>query len=62
MLVLVVDLDAAAGPEAAEGRDERPARAEGIDKVMNENKLDALVAPTTGPAWLIDFIKGAVTP
>jgi amidase len=33
-------------------------RAEGIDKVMNENKLDALVAPSGGPAWLIDFIKG----
>ena len=36
----------------------RLSRAEGIDKVMNDNKLDALVAPTGGPAWLIDFIKG----
>ena len=23
-----------------------------------EHRLDALVAPTTGPAWLTDFIKG----
>ena len=33
-------------------------RAEGIDKVMKEHKLDALVAPTGGPAWLTDFING----
>ena len=33
-------------------------RAEGIDKVLTENKLDALVAPTGQPAWLTDFIKG----
>lgn len=36
----------------------RLSRAEGIDKVLADNNLDALVAPTTGPAWLIDFIKG----
>lgn len=34
------------------------AREEGIDKVMKEHKLDALVAPTTGLAWLIDYING----
>jgi amidase len=33
-------------------------RVEGIDKLLTENKLDALVAPTGGPAWLTDFIKG----
>ena len=33
-------------------------RAEGIDKVLKEHRLDALVAPSGGPAWLIDFIKG----
>jgi len=33
-------------------------REEGIDKVLEEYKLDALVAPTGGPAWLIDFVKG----
>ena len=37
---------------------QRLSRAEGIDKVLAENNLDALVAPTTGPAWLVDFIKG----
>ena len=33
-------------------------RAEGIDKVLKEHKLDALVAPTGIPAWLTDFING----
>jgi amidase len=33
-------------------------RAEGIDKALTENKLDALVAPAGGPAWLTDLIKG----
>jgi len=36
----------------------RYARAEGIDQVMKEHQLDALVAPTGGPAWLTDFING----
>ena len=36
----------------------RMAREEGIDKVLAEHRLDALVAPSAGPAWLIDFIKG----
>jgi amidase len=36
----------------------RYARGEGIDQVMKEHKLDALVAPTGGPAWLTDFING----
>ncbi len=33
------------------------AREEGIDKVFAEHKLDALVAPTGGLAWLTDFIN-----
>jgi amidase len=33
-------------------------RAEGIDKALSDNQLDALVAPTGQPAWLTDFIKG----
>ncbi len=33
-------------------------RAEGIDKALADNQLDALVAPSGQPAWLIDFIKG----
>ncbi|MFD2368316.1 amidase [Pseudoduganella sp. GCM10020061] len=36
----------------------RYSRREGIDKVMKEHKLDALVAPTGGVAWLTDFING----
>jgi amidase len=36
----------------------RMSREEGIDKVLVEHRLDALVAPSAGPAWLIDFIKG----
>jgi len=36
----------------------RYSRAEGLDKVLAEYRLDALVAPTGGPAWLTDFIKG----
>jgi amidase len=34
------------------------ARTEGIDAVMDKNRLDALVAPTGGPAWLTDLITG----
>ncbi len=36
----------------------RLTRAEGIDFVMDKFKLDALVAPTGGPAWLTDLING----
>ncbi len=36
----------------------RYARAEGLDKVIAEFRLDALVAPTGGPAWLTDFVNG----
>jgi amidase len=32
--------------------------AEGIDRVMNASKLDALVAPTGAPAWLTDHVDG----
>ncbi|MCC6774669.1 MAG: amidase, partial [Gemmatimonadaceae bacterium] len=33
-------------------------RAEGIDQVMRAHRLDALVAPTGGPAWVIDLVNG----
>ncbi len=33
-------------------------RTEGLDFVMDKFKLDALVAPTAGPAWLTDLING----
>jgi amidase len=30
----------------------------GIDLVLQKNKLDALIAPTGGPAWLTDYVNG----
>ena len=35
----------------------RLARDQGIDKVMEEHRLDALVAPTTRAAWLTDLVN-----
>jgi amidase len=34
------------------------ARTEGIDAVMDKHKLDALVGPTGGPAWITDLVAG----
>jgi len=39
-------------------RNHRLARAEGIDAVLKQHRLDALVAPTTGPAHLTDIVYG----
>ena len=36
----------------------RLSRDEGIDAVMAEHSLDAIVAPTGGPAWTTDLING----
>ena len=36
----------------------RLSRDEGIDKVMNANNLDAIIAPAGGPAWKTDLING----
>jgi amidase len=33
-------------------------RENGIDKVMNSNKLDAIIAPTGSPAWKTDLLLG----
>jgi amidase len=33
-------------------------RTEGIDAVMDKNKLDAFVAPTEGAAWMTDLVDG----
>ncbi len=33
-------------------------REEGIDRVMDEHDLDAIVAPTGGPAWQTDHVNG----
>lgn len=42
----------------AAAKAKRMAGADGIDKVMKGNKLDALVAPTGGPAWTNDVVNG----
>jgi amidase len=36
----------------------RLSRSEGIDAVMDQFHLDAIMAPTAGPAWLTDFANG----
>jgi len=33
-------------------------REQGLDQLMNEHQLDALLAPTGELAWLTDFIRG----
>ncbi|MDQ0463569.1 amidase [Caulobacter ginsengisoli] len=47
-------------PDYIKARDEakRLAGPEGIDALLKADKLDALVAPTLGPAWLIDPVLG----
>jgi amidase len=34
------------------------ARTDGIDALMDQHHLDAIVAPTGGPAWLTDLVNG----
>lgn len=42
----------------ARTRARRIAREEGIDRLMNEHRLEAIVVITAGPAWLIDPVNG----
>jgi amidase len=37
---------------------QRLARQEGIDAIMEHYQLDALIVPTSSPAWCIDHING----
>jgi amidase len=39
-------------------KDHRLTRLEGIDALMEKNRLDALVGPTGGPAWVTDLVTG----
>lgn len=39
-------------------KNQRLSRKEGIDFVMDKNKLDALIAPTGGPPWPTDWVNG----
>jgi len=43
---------------AALARNRQMARALGIDATMTKYTLDALVAPTGGPAWITDLVNG----
>ncbi len=36
----------------------KSSRDDGIDKVMNENNLNAIISPTGGPAWKSDLTNG----
>ena len=50
-------LDEAAYRAAAD-KARRLAGPEGIDAALQKDRLDALIAPSTGPAWLIDPVNG----
>jgi amidase len=39
-------------------KNQRMSQKEGINFVMDKNKLDALIAPTGGPAWPTDWVNG----
>jgi amidase len=39
-------------------KNHRLARQEGIDIPMKKHRLDAIVVPTGGPAWMIDLVNG----
>jgi len=33
-------------------------REKGVDKLLKDHQPDALIAPTNGPAWMIDYVNG----
>jgi amidase len=39
-------------------KDHELSRAKGLDATLAKHKLDAIVAPTQGPPWLIDLVNG----
>jgi len=39
-------------------KDRRLSRREGIDAVIEKDHLDAIIAPTAGPAWTTDLLNG----
>ena len=43
---------------AALARNQRLSRSEGIDATLKQDGLEAIVAPTNGPAWTTDLING----
>ncbi len=51
------DLDSEEYKEALE-KMLKGCREDGIDKVMEDHELDAIIAPTGGPAWKTDHVNG----
>ena len=45
-------------PRGAHAVARRLSRAAGIDRVMDSGDLDAILAPTGGPAWVTDLVNG----
>jgi amidase len=43
---------------SARERSRRMAGPDGIDAALSANRLDALIAPSNGPAWAIDLVNG----
>src|SRR5256714_1133096 len=39
-------------------QDQKMSRTDGIDATMDKNNLDAIIAPTGGPAWVTDLVNG----
>ena len=39
-------------------KNHRLTRKEGIDAVMRKHRLDAIVVPSGGPAWMVDLVNG----
>jgi amidase len=39
-------------------KNHRVSREEGIDRVVRQHRLSAILAPTGGPAWTIDLVNG----
>jgi len=39
-------------------KNRRLSRIQGIDAVINKDRLDAIVAPTGGPSWTTDLVNG----
>ena len=42
----------------AKAKAARLSRTEGLDRVFTTKKVDALLAPSGGPAWLTDLVNG----
>jgi amidase len=60
----IVDMALAKGPltdaayREARATCLRLARTEGLDALFATHRVDAIVAPTTGPAWTVDVVNG----